>query len=218
MDTHFGTITSRGAVVIIGHNQSTSYALTIPLFGCEKTTDSIAPPSSLALLVFPASDGSVVVTDLTRPHSHRHPGRSRVIYDRPQFCTWCQSCCSIYNRISYHFACFHPECSWSEPHKIGPCECVYRCHSTVNPDNLQVRTSAIPKSARRRDWLRPLWLLGMVLYILSQLIGSTLALDYMRAGTSASSLRLPPPDDYSQNMLLPLALHLSFSIFCLLDF
>lgn len=44
-----------------------------------------------------------------------------------------------------------------------------------------VRTSAIPKSARRPDWLRPLWLLGMVLYILSQLIGSTLALDYMRA-------------------------------------
>ncbi|KIJ67914.1 hypothetical protein HYDPIDRAFT_148005 [Hydnomerulius pinastri MD-312] len=44
-----------------------------------------------------------------------------------------------------------------------------------------VRTSAIPKAARRRDWLRPLWLLGMILYILSQLIGSTLALDYMRA-------------------------------------
>ncbi|EGN99783.1 hypothetical protein SERLA73DRAFT_179994 [Serpula lacrymans var. lacrymans S7.3] len=44
-----------------------------------------------------------------------------------------------------------------------------------------VRTSAIPKASRRRDWLRPLWLLGMLLYILSQLIGSTLALDYMRA-------------------------------------
>ena len=44
-----------------------------------------------------------------------------------------------------------------------------------------VRTSAIPKSARRKDWQRPLWLLGMVLYILSQLIGSTLALEYMRA-------------------------------------
>ncbi|KIK67366.1 hypothetical protein GYMLUDRAFT_37471 [Collybiopsis luxurians FD-317 M1] len=44
-----------------------------------------------------------------------------------------------------------------------------------------VRTSAIPKASRRRDWLRPLWLLGMILYILSQLIGSTLALDYMRA-------------------------------------
>ncbi|KZV69531.1 hypothetical protein PENSPDRAFT_753281 [Peniophora sp. CONT] len=44
-----------------------------------------------------------------------------------------------------------------------------------------VRTSAIPKSARRRDWLRPLWLLGMILYILSQLLGSTLALRYMRA-------------------------------------
>lgn len=44
-----------------------------------------------------------------------------------------------------------------------------------------VRTSSIPKSARRKDWLRPLWLLGMILYILSQLIGSTLALDYLRA-------------------------------------
>ncbi|KAJ7593661.1 hypothetical protein C8J56DRAFT_924783 [Mycena floridula] len=44
-----------------------------------------------------------------------------------------------------------------------------------------VRTSAIPKASRKRDWLRPLWLLGMLLYILSQLIGSTLALEYMRA-------------------------------------
>ncbi|PFH51547.1 hypothetical protein AMATHDRAFT_74896 [Amanita thiersii Skay4041] len=44
-----------------------------------------------------------------------------------------------------------------------------------------VRTSAIPKSARRKDWMRPLWLLGMLLYILSQLVGSTLALEYMRA-------------------------------------
>ena len=61
-----------------------------------------------------------------------------------------------------------------------------------------VRTSAIPKASRRKDWLRPLWLLGMLLYMLvhisfcmltriltmrslSQLIGSTLALEYMRA-------------------------------------
>ncbi|TFK44773.1 hypothetical protein BDQ12DRAFT_621156 [Crucibulum laeve] len=44
-----------------------------------------------------------------------------------------------------------------------------------------VRTSAVPKSARKNDWMRPLWLLGMLLYILSQLIGSTLALEYMRA-------------------------------------
>ncbi|KAG6845883.1 hypothetical protein H0H87_000689 [Tephrocybe sp. NHM501043] len=49
-----------------------------------------------------------------------------------------------------------------------------------------VRTSAVPKSARKKDWMRPLWLLGMLLYILSQLIGSTLALEYMRAGTSSS--------------------------------
>ncbi|KAJ8503132.1 hypothetical protein ONZ45_g11128 [Pleurotus djamor] len=44
-----------------------------------------------------------------------------------------------------------------------------------------VWTSAVPKSARKKDWMRPLWLLGMLLYILSQLIGSTLALEYMRA-------------------------------------
>ncbi|KAJ6499221.1 hypothetical protein C8R45DRAFT_822114 [Mycena sanguinolenta] len=44
-----------------------------------------------------------------------------------------------------------------------------------------VRTSAVPKASRRHDWARPLWLLGMLLYILSQLIGSTLALEYMRA-------------------------------------
>lgn len=29
----------------------------------------------------------------------------------------------------------------------------------------QVRTSAIPKASRRKDWLRPLWLLGMILYM-----------------------------------------------------
>ncbi|KIO30760.1 hypothetical protein M407DRAFT_20285 [Tulasnella calospora MUT 4182] len=44
-----------------------------------------------------------------------------------------------------------------------------------------LRTSALPKSARKKDFLRPLWVLGMILYILSQLIGSTLALEYMRA-------------------------------------
>ncbi|KAF9268923.1 hypothetical protein L218DRAFT_892568 [Marasmius fiardii PR-910] len=44
-----------------------------------------------------------------------------------------------------------------------------------------VRTNSIPKASRRKDWLRPLWLLGMLLYILSQIIGSTLALEYMRA-------------------------------------
>ncbi|KAG8898362.1 hypothetical protein FRC00_002909 [Tulasnella sp. 408] len=46
---------------------------------------------------------------------------------------------------------------------------------------LQLRTSSLPKSARKKDFLRPLWVLGMLLYILSQLIGSTLALEYMRA-------------------------------------
>ncbi|KAG9004991.1 hypothetical protein FRB90_010628 [Tulasnella sp. 427] len=44
-----------------------------------------------------------------------------------------------------------------------------------------LRASSLPKSARKKDFLRPLWVLGMILYILSQLIGSTLALEYMRA-------------------------------------
>jgi hypothetical protein len=44
-----------------------------------------------------------------------------------------------------------------------------------------VRTMALPKAQRRRDWLRPLWLIGMILYIASQLIGSTLALEFLRA-------------------------------------
>ncbi|KAG8839636.1 hypothetical protein FRC18_009566 [Serendipita sp. 400] len=44
-----------------------------------------------------------------------------------------------------------------------------------------VRTMALPKSQRKRDFLRPLWLIGMVLYITSQLIGSTLALEFLRA-------------------------------------
>ncbi|KIM26985.1 hypothetical protein M408DRAFT_176121 [Serendipita vermifera MAFF 305830] len=44
-----------------------------------------------------------------------------------------------------------------------------------------VRTMALPKAQRRRDFLRPLWLIGMILYIASQLIGSTLALEFLRA-------------------------------------
>ena len=35
-----------------------------------------------------------------------------------------------------------------------------------------VRTSAIPKHARKRDWMRPLWLLGMVLYMSVQILFS----------------------------------------------
>ena len=44
-----------------------------------------------------------------------------------------------------------------------------------------VRNERIPKEERRRDWLRPLWLGGLALYIASQLVGSTLALEYLRA-------------------------------------
>ena len=43
------------------------------------------------------------------------------------------------------------------------------------------RNEKIPPAQRRRDWLRPLWLLGLGLYVISQLVGSTLALEYMEA-------------------------------------
>jgi hypothetical protein len=102
----------------------------------------------------------------------------------------------------------------------------------------QVRTKAIPKNQRRRDWLRPLWLLGMVLYMcvpnpfcirchskprlprLSQLIGSTLALEYLRAGL----LRPELPISFAalswmaQNTLRHWGLVRSYSIFCSPDF
>jgi hypothetical protein len=28
-----------------------------------------------------------------------------------------------------------------------------------------VRTSSLPKASRKKEWLRPLWLLGMILYM-----------------------------------------------------
>jgi len=91
-----------------------------------------------------------------------------------------------------------------------------------------VRTSAVPKSDRQKDWMRPLWLLGMFLYMfvsfisiylyslilftrLSQIIGSTLALEYMRAGMF---FLLSSPSFVTstlQNTLLLLALLLSSS-------
>lgn len=69
------------------------------------------------------------------------------------------------------------------------------CHSfwSIGGLNLvkldMVKTMELPKAQRRRDYLRPLWLFGMILYIMSQLIGSTLALEFLRAGLD-SSLRL----------------------------
>jgi len=54
---------------------------------------------------------------------------------------------------------------------------------------------------------------------LSQLIGSTLALEYMRAGASSFIGGSPPPPNRNhQNMLLRWDQLLSSSIFCLLDF
>ncbi|GAA5904157.1 hypothetical protein JCM6882_003963 [Rhodosporidiobolus microsporus] len=43
------------------------------------------------------------------------------------------------------------------------------------------RQEAIPSSQRRPDFLRPYWLLGLVLYIASQVLGSTLALNFLPA-------------------------------------
>lgn len=49
----------------------------------------------------------------------------------------------------------------------------------VQKDHLH--NQSLPKNTQRRDLKRPLWIMGMSLYILSQLLGSTLALQYMRA-------------------------------------
>ncbi|KAJ8293914.1 hypothetical protein OF846_003168 [Rhodotorula toruloides] len=43
------------------------------------------------------------------------------------------------------------------------------------------RQEALPPSQRRPDFLRIYWLLGLGLYIASQVVGSTLALEYLRA-------------------------------------
>lgn len=43
------------------------------------------------------------------------------------------------------------------------------------------RQEALPPASRRPDWQRPFWLLGLILYIASQVIGSTLALEFLRA-------------------------------------
>ncbi|SCZ95087.1 BZ3500_MvSof-1268-A1-R1_Chr11-3g03594 [Microbotryum saponariae] len=43
------------------------------------------------------------------------------------------------------------------------------------------RQEALPASARKPDWQRPFWVLGLGLYIISQVVGSTLALNYLRA-------------------------------------
>lgn len=57
-------------------------------------------------------------------------------------------------------------------------------------DHLQ--NSAIPRAQRKKEYLRPLWLGGMGIYILSQVLGSPLALRYLRpdwvAPLGASSL------------------------------
>lgn len=43
------------------------------------------------------------------------------------------------------------------------------------------KASEVPRSKRRKEFLRPLWLLGMFSYIISQLVGSTLALEFLRS-------------------------------------
>ncbi|ORY62722.1 hypothetical protein BCR35DRAFT_308959 [Leucosporidium creatinivorum] len=43
------------------------------------------------------------------------------------------------------------------------------------------RQEALPPASRRPDWQRPYWYLGLILYVASQVIGSTLALEFLRA-------------------------------------
>lgn len=43
------------------------------------------------------------------------------------------------------------------------------------------KASEVPRNKRKKEYLRPLWLLGMFSYIVSQLVGSTLALEYLRS-------------------------------------
>lgn len=146
-------------------------------------------------------------------HSHQcyRSGHNRAIHRRPSFCSSCQSRGSIHNWTGDHLACVNPKCCWSKYHKTGSCEFLRRATTQLYFDTLnpQVRTSTVPKSARRADWLRPLWLLGIVLYILSQLIGSTLALDYMRAGTLTYSLRSSLSDIYPLRICCPPRIYIS---------
>ncbi|CED82735.1 Magnesium transporter NIPA [Phaffia rhodozyma] len=44
-----------------------------------------------------------------------------------------------------------------------------------------IKTALIPSGQKRPEWLRPTWLLGFGSYVISQLVGSTLALRYLRA-------------------------------------
>lgn len=43
------------------------------------------------------------------------------------------------------------------------------------------RQAVLPPNQRKPDWQRPFWILGLALYIASQVVGSTLALEFMRA-------------------------------------
>lgn len=52
------------------------------------------------------------------------------------------------------------------------------------------RSQNTPTHQRTRDCLRPVWVLGLALYIISQVLGSTLALQYMRSGLPSLSLSL----------------------------
>ncbi|CAH7669922.1 expressed protein, partial [Phakopsora pachyrhizi] len=47
--------------------------------------------------------------------------------------------------------------------------------------NRIIRSSTAASEPRRADCLRPVWFIGLCLYILSQVLGSTLALQYMRS-------------------------------------
>ena len=126
-----------------------------------------------------------------------------------RLCTPCQPRRRLHHRPRHYSSRIRAQCSRSESHETGSCESLSLRISRLLKAPPQVRTNAIPKSARRRDWLRPLWLLGMTLYILSQLIGSTLALDYMRAGMSFAPHNTLVVHAFSSRIRRPTWLHIS---------
>lgn len=64
---------------------------------------------------------------------------------------------------------------------IGLAICVGASVANAAGVNLTKLDHVRNEKSGRSPWLRPLWLAGMGLYIASQLVGSTLALEYMRA-------------------------------------
>lgn len=49
------------------------------------------------------------------------------------------------------------------------------------------RQDLLPASQRKPDYTRLFWWIGLILYVASQLVGSTFALSFLRAGQSIST-------------------------------